>query len=260
MSIKYIAAIVAALSLHGCVAGAPAYGADWPTPDMNRVIDNTNYSVNAGCSGTLIDTTGHILTAAHCVEDQYETVEQEKISDEGVVTKEKVRRLRDGTVSRITFAGSEAITTTTHRVKLVAVNKDKDLALLQVKGFKSGDPAVIACSTPVRGAKVYIVGNPMGILYSSVTQGIVSSLQRDYGTLRLPNQNPRQSLMQISGGVIGGNSGGAVYNVNGEFVGVPVLAHRINEVIGFAAPLEDVKTFLTANKLEGLFERCTATP
>src|SRR5690606_1351932 len=113
---------------------------------------------------------------------------------------------------------------------------------------------------PIRGETVYIVGNPMGTLYSSVTVGIVSSVQRDYGLIGFDNTNQQQALMQISGGVVGGNSGGAAYNSNGEIIGVPVLGHRTNEVIAFATPLAAIKEFLAANKFGSLFEHCEVAP
>lgn len=237
-------------------------GAQWKPEDMNRTIDDTNFLVNRGCSGTLIDLKARlILTAEHCVDSQYETIEREKISDDGVVTKEKVRRLLDGTVSRITFQGSTSVTTVTYKVRLLATDKSKDLALVQIKDAYSGKRAApIACANPVRGETIYIVGNPMASLYSSVTVGVVSSVQRDYGLLGVDNANQEQALMQISGGVVGGNSGGAAYNARGEIVGVPVLGHRTNEVIAFAAPLAAIKEFLAANKFGGLFEHCEIAP
>jgi S1-C subfamily serine protease len=237
-------------------------GAQWKPEDMNRTIDDTNFLVNRGCSGTLIDLKSRlILTAEHCVDSQYETIEREKISDEGVVTKEKIRRLLDGTVSRIVFQGATSVTTVTYKVKLLATDKSKDLALVQIKDTYSGRRAApIACANPVRGETVYIVGNPMGSLYSSVTVGVVSSVQRDYGLLGVDNTNQQQALMQVSGGVVGGNSGGAAYNASGEIVGVPVLGHRTNEVLAFAAPLSAIKEFLAANKFGGLFEHCENAP
>ncbi len=237
-------------------------GAQWKPGGMNRMSDDTNFLVNRGCSGTLIDIKSRlILTAEHCVDSQYETVEREKISEDGVVTKEKIRRLLDGTVSRITFQGATSVTTVTYKVKLLATDKSKDLALVQIKDAYAGKQAApIACENPTRGETVYIVGNPMASLYSSVTVGIVSSVQRDYGLIGVDNTNQQQALMQISGGVVGGNSGGAVYNGKGEIIGVPVLGHRTNEVIAFAAPLAAIKEFLSANKFGGLFEHCEVIP
>lgn len=240
------------------LAISPA-AAEWSLKDMNRTIEQTNFLVNDGCSGTLIDATNrYVLTANHCIASQYEVIERETISDDGVIKKEKVRRLRDGTVSQLSFQGSESVKTITYKVKVVAVDRPRDLAVVQVLAkLPDSEAAKLACDEPTRGESVYTVGNPMGVLYSSVTTGVVSSLQRDYGILRLGSaEDSKHSLMQISGGVIGGNSGGAVYNTNGELIGVPVLAHRVNEVLGFAVPLPAIKQFLKDNKLEAIYARC----
>jgi S1-C subfamily serine protease len=235
---------------------------------MNETIDATNFLVNKSCSGTLIDAHSRfILTANHCIENQYETVEREKIGDDGVIKIEKVRRLRPGRVSKLEFIGSENTRILSYKFVIKAVDKASDLALLQIVSTLDTcvdgtciKPAAakFACTAPVRGDQVFVVGNPKGILYSSVTKGIVSSLQRDYSTLRLESDEPdnaTQPLMQISGGVIGGNSGGSVYNNNGELIGVPVLAYEVHETLGFAVPLNAIKSFLSAHGVEA-FEHC----
>lgn len=231
------------------ILSAPAK-ADWPVADMNRQIDQTNFVVNSGCSGTLVDAKErYVLTANHCVENQYETVEIEKIDDKGVVTKENVRRLKPGTVKQIFFKGASEVREITYRTKLKAVDRDKDLALLQIiADIPAATASSFACDLPSRGESVYIVGNPMGSLYSSVVKGMVSSVQRDYGLLRMDNgANVDEPLIQISGGMVGGNSGGAVYDDDGHIVGVSVLGHRVNEVLGFAVPLDSIKSFMKAN-------------
>lgn len=237
-------------------AFAPAF-ADWSVDAMNIAIDNTNVVVNRGCSGTLV-APGMVLTAHHCIADQYETIEREKISDDGVVTKEKVRRFRDGTIQRLYFVNAETVTTITQRVRLVATDTTHDLALLHTVTSISGEPAVMACNEPRRGDTIYVVGNPMGMLYSNVTKGIVSSNDRSYELLGLDDDitQAKAPLMQVDAGIVGGNSGGAVYNADGEFVGVPVLGHRFNEVIAFAVPLGSVRAFLTAHGLGSLWSRC----
>jgi hypothetical protein len=83
-----LVAIVWCVCVWLTIAPFSAEAAEWR--DMNRQIDATNFLVNRGCSGTLVDADkGLVLSAYHCINQQYETVEREKVDDSGVVTKEK---------------------------------------------------------------------------------------------------------------------------------------------------------------------------
>jgi S1-C subfamily serine protease len=124
--------------------------ADWPVAEMNKMIDQTNFVVNEGCSGTLIDLKNRlVLTANHCVTDQYQVVEKEEIDEDGEVTKKKVRHIKPGTVKQIDFAGSDSVREVTYRTKLLGNNKDVDLALLQINAdIPNTIAAPIACKPP----------------------------------------------------------------------------------------------------------------
>lgn len=236
--------------------------ADWAVADMNRHIESSNFVVNRGCSGTLIDLKNrYVLTAEHCVSGLYETVEREKISDDGVIKKEKVRRVIPGQVQQLAFDNALEVRSVSYRAKVVITDKDNDLALMQIAApIPNAIAAEIACTAPVRGDVAIVVGNPMGILYSSVTKGIVSATDRNYPMLGIEDQGDN-ALVQISSGVIGGNSGGAVYNADGKFVGVPVRASRVNEILGFSVPLDAIKKFLRRQGLEeALWGHCTPKP
>jgi S1-C subfamily serine protease len=241
-----VAAAAIGLLLASC---APAF-ADWSVEAMNDQIDQTNFMVNSGCSGTLIDLESRlILTANHCISAQYITVEREEVNSKGEVTKKQVRVLQPGTVSQYLFEGTLSTQTTTYRTQVVGFDKGRDLALLAIVAESIPNTMVskLACDDAVRGETVYTVGNPLGVLYSSVTQGIVSSITRSYETLLMVSQaegNRERALMQISGGVVGGNSGGSVYDSDGFLIGVPVLASPMNEVIGLAVPLPEIREFL----------------
>jgi S1-C subfamily serine protease len=231
--------------------------ADWNILAMNIQIDQTNFLVNDNCSGTLIDAAnGYILTANHCIQAQYQVVEREKIDDKGVVTKEKVRVAKVGTVSQLVFKGANEVRRTTYVFKIKASDLNLDLALLEVQTkLPNHWQASLAGEAPVRGDTVYVVGNPMGVLYSSVTKGIVSSVERNYPMIGVTDQADN-GLVQISSGVIGGNSGGAAYNDSGQLIGVPVRASQMNEILGLAVPLSDIKAFLKAQDLERLWASC----
>jgi serine protease Do len=123
------------------------------------------------------------------------------------------------------------------QVKIIAMNKFADLALLKIEDkdapkFKKvllGDADALAV-----GERVFAIGSPMG-LERTVTEGILSTKTREMqGSLYL------QTTAQINPG----NSGGPLFNLRGEVVGVTNMKLTYGEGLGFAIPADEVKFFL----------------
>lgn len=239
-----------------CLALILLVSAAWAPAAMNRQIDSTNFLLNDNCSATLIDSTGYFLTAAHCASDQFRVIERQRIGDDNVVTTEKVRVAVPATVSQLFYEGSDQVKKISYAVSVVLIDKDLDLALLKTsmkEGLWQGAP--IACKDPIRGQHVYAVGNMYAVLYSSVTDGIISSVHRNYRMLGIDDQGDN-GLVQSSASIVGGNSGGALYNDSGELIGVNVRGSQINETIALVVPLSDIKKFLMREGLDRLWSRC----
>jgi serine protease Do len=122
-------------------------------------------------------------------------------------------------------------------VKIIALNKFADLALLQIEDkdapkFQSvvlGDADNMAV-----GDRVFAIGSPLG-LERTVTEGMLSTKTRELeGELYL------QTTAQINPG----NSGGPLFNMRGEVIGVTNMKITFGEGLGFAIPIENVKYFL----------------
>jgi serine protease Do len=123
------------------------------------------------------------------------------------------------------------------QVRIVAMNKFADLALLKIDDKEAPKFKFVALgnSDPMTaGDRVFAIGSPLG-LERTVTEGILSTKTRQMaGELYL------QTTTQINPG----NSGGPLFNLKGEVVGVTNMKITFGEGLGFAIPSESVKYFL----------------
>ncbi|MBQ1226368.1 MAG: trypsin-like peptidase domain-containing protein, partial [Clostridia bacterium] len=87
------------------------------------------------------------------------------------------------------------------------------------------------------GETVIAIGNPLGYLTNTVTDGILSSLEREISV-----EGTNMVLMQISAAVNSGNSGGGLFDINGSLIGIvnAKIAGDDVEGIGFAIPIDTV--------------------
>ncbi len=123
------------------------------------------------------------------------------------------------------------------QVKIVAMNKFADLALLKIEDKDAPKFAAVPLGRAdalAVGERVFAIGSPLG-LERTVTEGIISTKTREMqGTLYL------QTTAQINPG----NSGGPLFNLRGEVVGVTNMKAAFGEGLGFAIPVEEVVYFL----------------
>ena len=211
----------------------PALAA-WDLTTLNHHIDQTNFQVGSGCSGTLISVEErYILTANHCLGEY--------------ITKDKdVETYKDVPISQPMTNKGEKVGDITYIGTIVARDQKDDLALIQLKSEKIQSYLKIKLlpknKVITRGEKVWLIGNPLGH-YGSVTEGIVSSTERN-------NKGSRD--VQFSGGIAWGNSGGMVLNGEGYLIGVAVRMDGISKGgypfpamhLGFASHIENVYKLL----------------
>jgi serine protease Do len=122
-------------------------------------------------------------------------------------------------------------------VRIVAMNKFADLALLKIEDKDSPTFRRVMLGDTIdlsAGEQVFGIGSPLG-LERTVTEGIISTKTRlIQGELFL------QTTAQINPG----NSGGPLFNRRGEVVGVTNMKLTFGEGLGFAIPAERVQHFL----------------
>ncbi len=127
---------------------------------------------------------------------------------------------------------------------IVAADRSEDIAVLRLEPADSAETFVAA---PVGvsgelavGETVFAIGSPVGLEHT-VSTGIVSAVDR---TDILANRE--LPLIQLDASINLGNSGGPVFNLAGELVGITTARSARAEGIGFAIPIDRVRAFLAA--------------
>lgn len=251
--LKSFAPLLLMASLSTC-AGEPAFAQErWSTPDMNKTIEQTNFVVDGHCSGTLIDLKLRlILTNFHCIDSSIELIEEEITAPSGLQKKIKRKRYKDVPVTQDRHNGYTRVSTISYVSKILAEERKMDLAIVQIQGELTqtyASPMLPDDGVITRGERIYTVGNP-AMLESSVFEGVVSNVNR---TFEFPwTGGEKTPMIQFSGGIVGGNSGGALYNAKGQLVGVPSVVAR-DSVLGLAIPVTSVKQFIKVWCLESSY-------
>ena len=183
-----------------------------------RITPSTGSPLGGGLgSGVVIDVDGYIITNYHVVEG----------ADDVTVT------FSDGTTADGRVAGTDP---------------GNDIALVKVEaGLEQLEPAALGDSDALDiGSPVAAIGNPFG-LDGTFTTGVISGLDRTLPASA--NDRPIRGLIQTDAAVNPGNSGGALFNLEGEVIGINT-AIETNGTGGFvgvayAVPINTPKRFLT---------------
>ena len=181
------------------------------TQTTTNVFGQPVSQASAG-SGFIISEDGYIITNYHVIDG----------------ATEMKAMLNDGTEYRATLVGGDEIS---------------DIAVLKIdaKGLKKvelGDSDSVSV-----GDQVVAIGNPLGELANTLTVGYVSAKERDINI----DQYPR-SMLQTDASVSPGNSGGPLFNIYGQVIGV-VSAKTVAsgvEGIGFAIPINEAADIATS--------------
>lgn len=172
-------------------------------------------------SGIVLDTEGHIVTSAHVVlnTDTLKIV------------------LSDGTERPAILVGNDFPFT--------------DVAVLQIGPGKltpiePGDSSVL-----VLGESVVAIGNPLAEFDGSVSVGVISGLNRK----RVMDDVRQDDLIQTDAAINSGNSGGALLNLRGQFIGIPTAVLRLTRG---GAPVEGIAFALPSNRVMEIARRIIA--
>ena len=172
------------------------------------------YTAQGAGSGVIISEDGYILTNNHVIDSA------SKIT--------------------VTLRSGES-----YEARLVGTDPDVDIALLKIEADGLSAAIVGDSSTVEAGDKSVIIGNPLGTLGGSVTEGIISAADR-----AIEIDGKTMHLMQTDAAVNPGNSGGGMFNGQGELVGIVVAKSSdassggTIDNIGFVIPINNALDIL----------------
>ncbi len=172
----------------------------------------------ASGSGFIITADGYILTNYHVIEDS-------------------------NSISVSLNNGDEFDAT------LVGYDESNDIAVLKIEASYELDPVILGDSDAMNvGDAVVAIGNPLGELTFSLTHGVVSGLGREI-TLET---GTTMKLIQTDCAINSGNSGGALFNLYGEVIGITNAKYSSSgssdtasiDNLGFAIPINSIRSIV----------------
>lgn len=180
-------------------------------------------------TGIIVDENGYIITNSHVVQD--------------------------GQADTITVQLSDGKET---QGKVLWCDSTLDLAIVKVEE-KGLTAAELGNSDDVNiGAYAVAIGNPLGLEFQrSLTQGVISGLDRTITVSDGQNQMQMDGLIQTDASINSGNSGGPLLNSKGQVIGINSAKVSSSEAegLGFAIPINTAKPIIEEIKEKGEFTR-----
>lgn len=146
-------------------------------------------------------------------------------------------------------------TSKTYTGTVVWSNSDIDMAIIKINEKKLTYATLGNSDDTQVGQTVYAIGNPIGYEFQrTVTSGIISAKDR---TIKLEENGEdvyMEDLIQTDATINPGNSGGPLINSNGEVIGINSVKITSAEGIGFAVPINTVKSVIESFNKTGKFD------
>ena len=178
------------------------------------------YVTKGAGSGVIYSEDGYIITNNHVIEDA-------------------------STIEVTLYDGSS------YDATLVASDEQTDLAVIKIDQ-KGLTPVTIGTMDNLNvGDLVVAIGNPLGTLSGTATEGIISALERE-----ITLDGKTMTLIQTSASINPGNSGGGLFDQFGNLIGIVVAKSSGSDVegLGFAIPCDKVSTVVKSLIKNGYVE------
>ncbi len=145
----------------------------------------------------------------------------------------------------------------TYEAALIGYDENNDLAVLKIEA-EGLAPVILGDSDNLNvGDSVVAIGNPLGELTFSLTSGSISAKDREVTM----SSSLTMNLLQTDCAINSGNSGGALFNLYGEVIGITNAKYSSSgseasiDNIGFAIPINDVRSIVESIIEKGYYSK-----
>lgn len=178
-------------------------------------------------TGIIVDEKGYILTNSHVISDG--------------TAKTIVVQLTDGREVPGTVLWND---------------RNIDLAIVKIEANHLTAAELGDSEGVTIGSYAAAIGNPLGLAFDrSVTQGVISGLNRSITVTDGQSQLTMDGLIQTDASINSGNSGGPLLNSAGQVIGINSAKAQSGEGLGFAIPINTAKPIVDEIKTKGEFKR-----
>lgn len=196
--------------------------------------DNDIASVAAAAENTVVEITTEVMETSPFMEQYTASGAGSGViltSDGYIVTNNHV--IDGASKITVTLKNGES-----YDAKLIGADATSDLAVLKIEATDLQTATLGDSDKLSVGDLAVAIGNPLGELGGTVTEGIISALDRE-----ITVENQPMTLLQTSAAINPGNSGGGLFNGKGELIGIVNAKTSASgiEGLGFAIPVNTAK-------------------
>lgn len=248
---KFFALMLVVCMILSAAIGAGAYAlaiSSFGGISVDKSIHTTNYN--------LAKSTGSVLSIEEIVaknENSVVAIETESVSTDSWLRQYVTQGAGSGVIYRedgyiITnnhvIDGANSIKVTlyngkTYDASLVATDAQTDVAVIKINETGLTPVSMGSMDQVSVGSLAVAIGNPLGTLSGTATDGIISALERE-----ITIDGKAMSLIQTSASINPGNSGGGLFDQYGDLIGLVVAKSSGSDVegLGFAIPVDKVQS------------------
>ena len=245
---RRIFAMLLALVLVCSVTAGLAYAAPTPTPTLTFASEGHTAGSAAEVYARNVNSTVAITTEALTNYFGYDTISGGSGSG-FIITEDGYILTNYHVVQGANTINVEMYNGDTYKAELIGCDDSNDIAVLKIDA-KDLTPVTFGDSDKVVvGEDVVAIGNPLGELHFSLTRGVVSALDRNVTF----SGNMHLKLIQTDCAINSGNSGGALFNMYGEVIGI-TNAKLAGSGFG-TAPVESIAFAIPVNSIVDIAEQ-----